>query len=156
MSDALLHEHLELYKAQTEAWRKEHAGAMLCRQIEDGVALGLFLFDRLCRRDEALQERVFAGEVGEEEAGPLRGQLEAELTLLREVGLIAVDVIGLVEAGGYTVERADEYRRMVREVAGMLTPDAEFFRHDKLVELRDQALEAHRRGETAEMKELGD
>jgi hypothetical protein len=35
-------------------------------------------------------------------------------------------------------------------VKGILTPDEEFFAGERLAELRDKAIDAHRRGETEE------
>lgn len=54
------------------------------------------------------------------------------------------------------IASADEFRQRIQEVKDLLTLDHDFFTSDQLVTLRDQAIEEHRSGKTAELKELSD
>ena len=61
-----------------------------------------------------------------------------------------------MEASGHEVKWAEQFRRAYLAAKGTQTPDVKFFVGDPLIELRDQAIDAHKGGGTVEMHEFGD
>jgi hypothetical protein len=58
--------------------------------------------------------------------------------------------IAEMEAKGFQIEGSQDFRSAYREVKGILTADDEFFDSERLAEMRDKAIDAHRRGDTEE------
>lgn len=52
---------------------------------------------------------------------------------------------------GFDSKPVGRLQSAYRETKGMLTDDAEFFKGEKLVDLRDAAVDSNRRGDTCEM-----
>jgi hypothetical protein len=138
-----------------ELWKESHDLAMACCDVQEQLALLSYLFERINRADEATRESVFAGRQD------YSAELEGIYRLWADVAGKYLDVVGNLESRGFGVEGADELRSRLREAVGLLTPDDQFFtpsdgqssRVEKLVQLRDEALAAHRRGETEEMED---
>ena len=142
-----------------ELWKESHDLAMACCDVQEQLALLSYLFERINRADEATREAVFAGR---QDYSP---EFDAELASIyrqwADVTGKSLDSVEKLESQGFSVEGADELRGRLREAVGLLTPDDQFFtpdegqsfRVEKLVQLRDEALAAHRRGETEEMED---
>jgi hypothetical protein len=140
-----------------ELWKEDHDLAMVCCDVQEQLALLVYLFERIHRTDESAREAIFAGR--QDHSPEFDRELE---NVYREWASVAgkyLDVVEKLESQGFFVEGADQARHRLREATGLLTPDDEFFtpddassRIEKLVQLRDEALEAHHRGETEEME----
>src|ERR1700694_1165450 len=60
MSNDVLDRELLVYEQQ-EPWKADQDIAMICREVEETVALGLFLFERISRLDEECHSKAFSG-----------------------------------------------------------------------------------------------
>jgi uncharacterized protein with von Willebrand factor type A (vWA) domain len=147
-------------EAGWEQWKDDHDLAIVCCDVQEQLALLNYLFERINRADEAAREAVFAGR--QDHSPEFDAELESIYRQWSEVSSKYLDIVGKLESQGFNVEGADEMRGRLREVAGLLTSDDQFFtpddagqssRIEKLVQLRDEALAAHRRGETEEMED---
>ncbi len=145
----LAERQIEAYGREVERWRLEHDDAMKCRDFELLLKLGLDAFETLNRIDAEVTASVFRGERDQADIG----FVELVYRLWRVPAIEVERRLEDFERSGFRVEFADEDRAACREVDGLLTSDAGFFRGDALVELRDAAIEAHRRGETEDLVE---
>jgi uncharacterized protein with von Willebrand factor type A (vWA) domain len=147
-----------------ELWKQDHDLATICCDVQEQLALLSYLFDRINRADEAAREAVFAGR--QDHSPEFDSELESIYGEWAGVAGKCLDVVGELELQGFSVEGAGQMRSRLQEANGLLTPDDQFFtpddaseadgrpsRIEKLVQLRDEALAAHRRGETEEMED---
>jgi hypothetical protein len=147
-----------------ELWKEDHDLAMVCCDVQEQLALLSYLFERINRADEAVREAVFAGR--EDHSPEFDSELENIYREWADVAGKYLSIVRKLESQGFSVEEAGELRSRLREAIGLLTPDDQFFtpdnapeaggrpsRVEKLVQFRDEALEAHRRGETEEMED---
>lgn len=148
MSSELLKRELALFHDGAEARKGDHRNVMECYSIEETVVKGIFVFDLITRFDDAVRSKVRRGEVEfrDEFNRDMLEQYRNWLATSEEV-LLRIES---VQTQGYAVARADELRSRVVEARGLLTPDRDFFTSDKLVDLRDQALDEHAAGQTHE------
>jgi hypothetical protein len=150
----LIRDRLKLYRGHSEAWKDDHDLATACFELEELVATGIDAVDAINRADEWLRSRVASGKAKYDAIQ------DARIDALYQQWMHGSDrVIALLdqfEKKGFEVRGAEQFRRSYREVQGILTPDEKFFAHHSLVKLRDEAVDAHRRGETVEIKELSD
>jgi hypothetical protein len=149
MSDILeVASQTEQYVGSAERWAADHRAAMLCYEVEETIGLGNRVFDAIVAFDENWRRQVSRGEL------PFSPVLDGFIHALFQrwhgpsAGVLAV--IEDLRREGFSVKGGDEFQYRSREAEGILTPDAEFFAHDRLVELRDEALDQHLRGETLE------
>jgi hypothetical protein len=148
----LIRDEVKLYEAKSEAWRLAHRSAMRCRDLEARLALGVFTFNQISRADEHWRKEIYAGNLpfaDEDE----RAILDAYRTWAGTCDLY-LKAIAELESQHYAVEHAEEFRQCTREVRGILTSDENFFSGEQLTVLRDEAIEAHRKGATEEITEL--
>ena len=114
----------------------------LIESLEEILALGVFVFERIGHADELSRTAIFSGNL------PYDAAPEKEIEeLYREWADIArtcLNTLGLAEGNAIPLSGAGRFRDCYNEVQGMLTLDEEFFQDDALVELRDQAIETHR------------
>ena len=114
--------------------------------VEAILRVGNAVFSFVTWIDDELSLASLKGELEELSPEALREQLHN----LYRAWLRPCDAVELAvrrcEADGFEVEGAEEFRSARREAQGVLTPDAEFFRGDELVVLRDQAVEDARAG----------
>lgn len=147
----LVDDKVDFYRRHAESWKDAHDAAMACFEVEELLALGIAAFDSINRADEWLREQVVAG--AEYDAGE-DAKIEALYQKWLAGSALLAAILSQLEQRFEEVRGAEEFRRCYREVQGILTPDEEFFIHDALVRARDEAIDAHRRGETVE--ELSD
>jgi hypothetical protein len=100
--------------------------------------------------DEAIRLQTFTGNLESKMAGDLCLEIENLFHQWLTASLAHLDVLALLQAKGLPVTGADRFRNAVDEVRKMLTPDKDFFAGPGLIDLRDNALDAHARGETTE------
>jgi hypothetical protein len=142
------------FDRQTERWNADSKAAERCIRLELRLAIGILQYNMLNRIDEVWRTYV------------LRGAVEYSVKMDEQIGDLyrlwykscarLLPHLAACEKEGFVVEGAMEFRSACREAEGILTPDDVFFSADALVELRDEAIEANRRGETAEIKSIGD
>jgi hypothetical protein len=139
----LLRKEVELFRSVAQAGLPDY-------YLEEILALGVFVFERIGHADELSKSAIFAGK------RPYDPAQEKEIEeLYREWADIArscLAILELAEGSAIPVEGTARFRDCCKEVQGILTPDEDFFQDDALVELRDQALETHRRGESTDME----
>lgn len=145
----LAERQIEAYGREVDRWRHEHDAAMKCRDFELLLKLGLDVYETLRRIDAEISAAVFRGE-----------RVQADLEFVDLVYRLWLAPSAEVERrleeferSGFRVEFAAEYRSAGREVRGLLTPDDEFFRGEALADLRDDAIDAYRRGRTEDLIE---
>jgi hypothetical protein len=99
----ILDQQLDLLDRQAcpEQWPREHERAMICRDIEDMIALALETLDRIKRRCGSLPDDV----------------LLAYFRRWYAIGLRALDCIERVEGEGFKPERADAFRFALNEAS---------------------------------------
>jgi hypothetical protein len=146
-------EQTEQYGEQPEQWKQDHEAAMRCLDFEGLLAYGLSVFDFINRIDEAWRIKVYRNLVPYK---PEVDKLIDELYhwWLRPCDRVMAQLVALEKH--FDVEGGKEFRSACREVQGILTRDEDFFRHGRLTQLRDEAVDANRRGEAEEMRSMGD
>jgi hypothetical protein len=127
-----------------ESWQQDHDEAMRCRDLEDGLAVGVALFHLIERIDQSWRDRVFRG------AEPFQAEDDAAIRLLYELWLHPSGRITArieqFEAKFENVERAGEFRvcrRRALETLAAWSPPA----LSAAVGLREMTLGAEAAGE---------
>lgn len=138
---------LRQFGLEVEHWNSDHQNAMRCMEFELLLRHALNLLEQIHRADEKVRALIFRGEMEFDPAfeESLRAQYEAWLKPSPAV----LARLERYEGQGFTVECAAEFRMACREVEGIVRDDAAFFSSDKLVQLRDQAIDEHRAGQCA-------
>ena len=148
----LVERQLEAYDREIEQWRQDHDAAMQCRDFELLLKLGIDVYETLGRIDTAVSAAALRGERGEADLVAVDDLYRIWLSLAEAVERRLDEF----EQAGFRVEFAETFRTARREVQGVLTPDADFFRDDnladvRLADVRDAAIDSHRRGETDDL-----
>lgn len=145
----LVERQLEAYDREIEQWRQNHDAAMQCRDFELLLKLGIDVYETLGRLDTAVSAAALRGERGQADLEAVDDLYRIWLAL---TSAAAVELrLSEFEQAGFHVEFSKAFRTAHREVQGILTPDAEFFRGDDLADIRDDAIDSHRRGETDDL-----
>jgi hypothetical protein len=128
-----------------EQWKANHGAAMSCRNVEDLVRLCIETVEWINREEENWRSSILSGvtSYSEAEERSFATMYERWLRMCRDF----LKPILRLESQGFVVDMADRFRAHIREIEGILTPDAQFFAADALVRLRDEAIDEHRRGE---------
>ena len=144
---------LRLFGHDTEHWKTGHTDAMACYEFEDHLQSGIEIFDSITRFDEDRRLRVLKGQI------PYDASTEQQIQGLYKDWLqpsaLAATILEHYESLFGDVKHADEFRSRYSEAKGIVTPDNEFFSDDTLVELRDAAIDEHRRGDTQDVGRSG-
>jgi hypothetical protein len=140
----LLHDQMKLAESQAEAWKQDYKEASACHLLEFFLRTWLRFLDEIGECGNQIRLLVLQGKA---EASAEASAERLYRTWLSGAETVMPFLIEL-EGKGYQVERSEDFRRGYREVKGILTPDDEFFSGNRLIELRDKAIDAHRRGET--------
>jgi hypothetical protein len=143
----LLHDQMKLAESQAERWQQDHEDARDCQVLEFLLRTSLRFLDEIGNLDNKNRLLVLQGEA---EAGAEELAAKLYQHWFKGATTILMPSLTAMEGKGYQVEGAVEFRTACREVKGILTPDAQFFDGERLVDLPDKAIESHRRGETEE------
>jgi hypothetical protein len=142
------------YVSEANGWEAAvHGEAAVCVEFEELLALGNSAFEAIGRWDAIWHQKVNGGAIPFDAAAEsqILGLYALWLTpspsLLREVDRF--------ERAGYPLVGAEPFRRHCEDATGLTTPDDEFF-GEELIPHQDEALAAHRRGETVEFENMGD
>jgi hypothetical protein len=135
-----------------EALMQDSTLAILCFDFADLVGQGNCLFESINSLDNDWRKLVYT------EAIPYMPSFEARIKRLYVNWLNTshrvVELYGKVESEflsrGFDTEPIHLLRKAIREVEGMLTDDSVFFCSEKLVELRDAAIDDVRSGTDVE------
>lgn len=150
----IIREQLKLYEEQPEKWKRDHDRAMACREVEELIAFGNHVFGRISRLDEHWHGLMFREEI------PYSAEFEKDLLDLYRDWLNTSEQllpsIKRLELDEYVVDGAEQLRDHCEAIRSLLTPDNAFFHPHRLTLLGDEAIAAHRRGETEAIKELDD
>ncbi|HEX3657148.1 MAG TPA: hypothetical protein VHV55_15150 [Pirellulales bacterium] len=148
-----------LYRQQVESeTESENDGAdavqsskpvIACFDLVDLIAQGANLFDSINRLDNDWRMLVYSKVV------PYREAFERRIEKLYSNWLEASERVIVLytkleaeyKARGFDVDLAEKLLAAIREARGTLTPDDKFFSHQKLVDLRDAAIDESRSGE---------
>lgn len=149
-----LSEYLNVYGDRAEQWEVDHREATKCQDLEATLVWGLSLSFAIDLIDNNWHNTVFRNSA---EYGPAAEQAIENLYKgwFRAANQL-LESIEELERSGYVVKWSDPFRQACRETEGLLTPDSEFFTGDSLAALRDEAIDAHKQGQTIEFHELGD
>lgn len=138
---------IDSYHRGVEQWKIDHDDAMECLDLELILQEGLSIYDAINHFDEKWRSIVYDNPATyDREADDLiRKAYERWLTISEWI--LKSHLIEEHQQRGFQVEYADKLRAACREVRGILADDAEFFSSERLVELRDEAVDEFRRGE---------
>ncbi len=140
---------MDRYREDVEAWKLDHAHLSRdCWPWEDLIAKAVFMYERILLLDEDLREAYFAG--AELTPESFAAHENSVRTLLQAWTFVSAQLEPHVRRliGTYgEVAGGKAFFQSLEEAKAILTPDDKFFVHHKLVELRDDAIDAHRAGE---------
>ena len=142
------------FAAAAEPWRSVTDLAAINGEFDAFLASAIALFDEVSAVDAEWHTAMFGGEIPWDEAE--WGRVRNLYRDWAEAGRGLLPTLAALEADGRDVVGAVLFRENLNEVKGIMTPDDEFFVGDKLIELRDRAIDADLRGETVEFEEFGD
>ena len=118
------------------------------------LSLLVELFHKICIHDEEWNSAVARGTVEYAESDE-RNLFEEYRHWLHHADPLAATLKNGLEAG-FSFPQTAAFQKCLEAARGVCTDDAEFFSGDELTELRDAAIESHRRGETDKLLETGD
>lgn len=142
-------QRLKLFEKEVEDWKAEHAEAMMCLEFESTLSLGINIYDALVQADEMIRAEVLAG------TKPFDADYDQCIEdLFRWWLRPCAQVEERIQAftmRGFAVELAGEFRKRHDEARWALLPAKDAFQNNKMVELRDAAIDAMRRGDVVDL-----
>lgn len=141
---------LDQYRDDSQSIVPDHVAAAACLDFESLLRKGLWIYEELNRLDEAFRGFVHRGEL--EYVPEWDDALEEAYRAWLKPCDRVFQSLNELEEQGFVIERADEFRAACHEVAGLLTPDVDFFSGEPLAQLRDEALKSAQHGECEEME----
>ncbi|SRR6266540_5668032 len=131
---------IDLFRQEVDdaPWKRDHDDAMSCLTFEGVLRFGINIFDGLIKADEKLRPAFLRGEISEK-----YGELIRELFRwwLEPCEAVEEELARLIRKG-FEVEGAAEFRKRHAEAKWMLAPVHEALDHERIVELRDAAIDA--------------
>ncbi|MGC1719318.1 MAG: hypothetical protein WA746_10045 [Isosphaeraceae bacterium] len=137
-----------------EPWEEDHDRALACFAIEEAMSFGNLIFRWVSERDAIWHTRVLESKIEYNEAEReewieiYRNWLGASERLLL--------TIARLEGQGFEVRGADEFRRNCDEARGISADDDVISVDEALINLRDEAIDEHRRERTHSCGGSGD
>ena len=148
----LLQNKARVCEEEAGLWKADHGMAMVFLVFQDLVTDLIKAFRVTTLVEERYRTEVYSGQ-REDSAGFL-AKIEESYKMLLSASAKAESVLPWAENQFGQVQGAAEFREICSELRGMFTPDDEFFSGQSLVTLRDEAINAHRRGETADLTDI--
>lgn len=149
MADSsLVRRQVELCDQASESWTSDHKDAMQCHDLQEWLAILISTYDLVVRLDERWRHAVF--EKLEVHDPAVDREISDLFTRWKHAATIMERRIRDFETKQFDVDHAAALRKRLHEVTSLLTPDREFFTGQALVDLRDDAIDQHRRGQTIE------
>jgi hypothetical protein len=148
-SFSIVRQSVKSYSESPLGWKPADTDdAMRCWDFEEYLEIGIVLFDAITHFDEKYRERVLEGTETWDPA------IDASITEAYQWWCGPCDQVlkqlQHFEANYGTIRNAEKFRQYVREAKGILGDVSAVFDSDKLAELRDQAIDSFRRGDTLE------
>jgi hypothetical protein len=137
-----LQRDIDLYVEIAEKWKQDHEEVMASYSFEDLLAKGVSLFNLIVSAEERWRLEIHRGVIRYSDETYAR-----HVELIRHwlaTGERLLPNLKRFEDAGFFVKHAKRFRRCIREAQGILTPDDQFFSHDRLVEERDRAIDEAR------------
>jgi hypothetical protein len=138
--------------ADEEGRLREHHEAMECRDCEDFLQLGIDAFDWIVRADQLIREAAYRNVAGLDYA-----QAERAVRTLCEAWLKPCKQAQAIIAGqterGFCIENLARFRKCCEEMQAIVkaqTSTEEEVIPDPITQLRDDAIQEYRDGQTAE------
>lgn len=135
---------VQTYQEESEKWKTGHDQAMDCLEFELHLLFGNSVYKAINFIDEHVRSIWRNGKK------PYCKETDDTIFQLYQqwfgVGKEMEARLLAFEKEGFVVQHSKPFRKALREVSGILQDDAEFFSDEKLVKLRDEAIEQHRRG----------
>jgi len=140
------------YRDDVELWRADHdALANDLWPVQELLEMANRAVGKFIALDAEVRRSARGGGISEEDYERLDSKIEALFEQwLATSKLLKPDVERLLSLYG-SVEDAAAFLAHVREVEGMLASDDEFFDHDEIAKLRDEAIASYRRGDVEPM-----
>lgn len=137
---------ISLYEREVgqESWKKDHDTAMRCLSFEATLELGVALYDFLLKIDEVFRDAELSRPDAYNPKGrkTVRGLLQQWLAPCDRVQKELHDL----EAKGFVVTHASEFRARHAEAVWILQPAREALGHAAMVAARDRAVDTLREG----------
>lgn len=131
---------------------KRHRAAMNCWECESFLQLGINTFDWLLRADREL--RMLAFQTNSDVPSEIKEAIESNCRAWLEPCEFAEQWVLELARSGHRPENLDEFRRCCEEMRAIVeffdSPTADAQLPGGLADLRNQAVEEQRNGETAE------
>ena len=143
-------QHVKSYTDERDSLTARHAEAMDCRNCEAFLQMGIEAFEWIVRADREIRLGIFRGEVA------FDAQAEAAIIDLCKKWQgpvnMAEEWIAVQTKRGYDMDNLAEFRNCVKEMTAIIAAanDGEQVISPPVAKLRDDALEEHRNGQTAE------
>ena len=138
-----------------ETWKVRHTKAMNdCDRFEKWLADMVERFQLLSKLDEMWNAAVAQGSVEYDEADE-REIRDYYRQWLDKAESLSVGLRSYLDAA-FTFPHTSAFQECLEAGRGVCMDDATFFSGDELVELRDDAIDSNRRGETVELPGAGD
>lgn len=149
IAEHLVRDKLGTYMDEYDLWKDDHEQAMLYFDFCDLVIDGIKLFRDICRLDEQWRSDVFQKKI--EYDNDFDEKISSLFWQLAKISLrVESDMLPQAEADFGEVNKADEFRSVCESLRGIITPDDEFFQHEKLLDLQKQAILEDEQGKTVE------
>lgn len=132
-----VYRQLEAYE---ETWKRDHTAAMVCRDWEDAIVVGVNIFQMLQQREQAWRDQVFRGTLAYAEEDNLDHQARFENWLVTTTTVLSAILPELEKHFG-DVEAAQELRRCA-ELAERILRQWQPPRLSRAVGLRELTLSA--------------
>jgi hypothetical protein len=135
--------HVRDYTGESDDLVRRHAEAIDCRECEDFLQLGIDAFQWLGRADRVIRSAVYRG------LAEYNPSLDVALATLYAEWLrpctLAERWIAEQEQRGFRVDNLADFRACCEEVRAIVEAHEGTLENDALVELRDDAIDAHRK-----------
>jgi hypothetical protein len=124
------------------------------RRLESTLAVGNWIFKAISTVDENWHAAMLEGkdEYDPNDEKVIRAYYSAWLQPAEDI----MTEVETLTGRNLPVYGAEEFLRNCNEARNLLKPDAEFFKDDAFVNLRDEAIDAHREGRTADFNVIGE
>ncbi|MDZ4818927.1 MAG: hypothetical protein SGJ20_08150 [Planctomycetota bacterium] len=139
--------HIHAFTDESEGIFPGPHQAMECHECENFLQLGIDAFNWLTRADAENRKAIFSGRIEHD------SQVDDAIDALYHAWLkpcgVAEKWIASQIGRGFELDNLEEFRKCVAEVRAIVSEDNEEV-SGELADMRDQAIECHKRGESLE------
>jgi hypothetical protein len=142
--------HVRRYTNETDDLMNRHAEAIDCRDCEDFLQLGIDAFNWLNRADESIRRAICAGSIQHDHK--IERALHVMYARWLRPCVHAERWIAVQEQRGFRVDNLRTFRECCAEVRAIVDNN-DLLDNDAIIKLRDDAVDAYRKGDTLEFWE---